>query len=97
MVVLTGQVTTNLVGKDAFQEVDITGATLPFTKYSYLVKDVSQIQRVIDEAFYIASTGRPGTVLIDFPMDILSKEYDYPRKGHFPVNIQRIQNTRKSK
>lgn len=87
MVVLTGQVTTNLVGKDAFQEVDITGATLPFTKYSYLVKDVSQIQRVIDEAFYIASTGRPGPVLIDFPMDILSKEYDYPEKD-LPVNIR---------
>lgn len=87
MIVLTGQVTTNLVGKDAFQEVDITGATLPFTKHSYLVKDVSQIQRIIDEAFYIASTGRPGPVLIDFPMDILETEYDYPEKEQ-PINLR---------
>ena len=78
MVVVTGQVATGLVGKDAFQEVDITGATLPFTKYSYLVKDVSQIQRVFDEAFYIASTGRPGPVLIDIPVDVQLEEYDYP-------------------
>ncbi len=78
MVVITGQVATNLVGKDAFQEVDITGATLPFTKYSYLVKDGTQIQRVIDEAFYIASTGRPGPVLIDIPVDVQLNEYDYP-------------------
>lgn len=81
MVAITGQVSTNLVGKDAFQEVDITGATLPFTKYSYLVKDVSQIQRVIDEAFYIASTGRPGPVLIDIPVDVQLQEYDYPERG----------------
>lgn len=80
MVAITGQVSTNLVGKDAFQEVDITGATLPFTKYSYLVKDVSQIQKVIDEAFYIASTGRPGPVLIDIPVDVLLQEYDYPER-----------------
>ena len=81
MVAITGQVSTNLVGKDAFQEVDITGATLPFTKYSYLVKDVSQIQKVIDEAFYIASTGRPGPVLIDIPVDVQLQEYDYPERG----------------
>lgn len=87
MVVITGQVSTNLVGKDAFQEVDITGATLPFTKYSYLVKDVSQIQRVIDEAFYIASTGRPGPVLIDIPVDVQLMEYDFPAEDE-KINLR---------
>lgn len=84
MVVITGQVTRKLIGKDAFQEVDITGATLPFTKYSYLVTDVSQIQRVIDEAFHIAATGRPGPVLIDVPVDVFLEEYDFPNKDIEP-------------
>lgn len=78
MIALTGQVGTKLIGKDAFQEVDITGATLPFTKHSYLIKDGLDIPRVVDEAFHIANTGRPGPVLIDFPMDILKTEFDYP-------------------
>ncbi len=78
MVVLTGQVGLPLVGKDAFQEVDITGATLPFTKHSYLVNDGLDIPRIVNEAFHIANTGRPGPVLIDFPMDLLKQEFDYP-------------------
>ncbi len=78
MVALTGQVGTKLIGKDAFQEVDITGATLPITKHSYLVSDGLEIPNVVNEAFYIAKTGRPGPVLIDFPMDILKAEFDYP-------------------
>ncbi len=78
VVALTGQVTTGLIGKDAFQEVDITGATLPFTKHSYLVKDGLEIPKIVNEAFHIAGTGRPGPVLIDLPMDILKAEYDYP-------------------
>lgn len=78
MVVLTGQVGLPLVGKDAFQEVDITGATLPFTKHNYLVKDGLDIPRIVNEAFHIANTGRPGPVLIDFPMDILKQEFEYP-------------------
>ncbi|MDY3972078.1 MAG: biosynthetic-type acetolactate synthase large subunit [Clostridia bacterium] len=78
MIALTGQVTTKLIGKDAFQEVDITGATLPFTKHSYLIKDGLEIPKVVNEAFHIANTGRPGPVLIDFPMDILKAEFDYP-------------------
>lgn len=78
MVALTGQVATHLIGKDAFQEVDITGATLPFTKHSYLINDGLEIPKVINEAFHIANTGRPGPVLIDFPMDLLKKEFDYP-------------------
>ena len=78
MVAFTGQVATPLIGKDAFQEVDITGATIPFTKHNYLIKDGLEIQKVVNDAFYIASTGRPGPVLVDIPMDILKKEYDYP-------------------
>ena len=71
MVALTGQVATKLIGKDAFQEVDITGATLPFTKHSYLIKDGLDIPRVVNEAFHIANTGRPGPVLIDFPLSLI--------------------------
>lgn len=70
MVAITGQVPSNLLGRDIFQEVDITGAASPFSKHSYLVKDAAQLPRVIKEAFYIASTGRPGPVLIDVPIDI---------------------------
>lgn len=87
MVALTGQVTTKLIGKDAFQEVDITGATLPFTKHSYLIKDGLDIPKVVNEAFHIANTGRPGPVLIDFPMDILKAEFDYPEEEE-DVNIR---------
>lgn len=87
MIALTGQVTTKLIGKDAFQEVDITGATLPFTKHSYLIKDGLDIPKVINEAFYIANTGRPGPVLIDFPMDLLKQEFDYPDEDE-DVNIR---------
>ena len=78
MVVLTGQVSSPLIGKDAFQEVDITGATLPFVKHSCLIRNGLEIRRVLNEAFYIANTGRPGPVLIDFPMDLLKREFDYP-------------------
>lgn len=78
MVALTGQVATPLIGKDAFQEVDITGATIPFTKNNYLIKDIKDIPHVVNDAFYIATTGRPGPVLIDLPMDILKKEYNFP-------------------
>jgi len=70
IVAITGQVDRALIGTDAFQEADITGATAPFTKHSYLVKDAADIPRIIKEAFYIASTGRPGPVLIDIPRDV---------------------------
>ena len=76
MVAITGQVNRDLIGKDAFQEVDIIGATLPFTKHSYLVNKVEDISRIVNEAFHIATTGRPGPVLIDFPMDVLKSEYE---------------------
>ena len=70
IVAITGQVPSNLLGRDIFQEVDITGAVTPFTKHNYLVKDARQLPRVIKEAFYLASTGRPGPVLIDIPIDV---------------------------
>lgn len=72
MVVLTGQVNTSLIGNDAFQEADITGITRPITKYNYIVKKTEDLARVIHEAFYIASSGRPGPVLVDIPKDIQS-------------------------
>jgi acetolactate synthase I/II/III large subunit len=70
MVAITGQVPVPMIGSDSFQEADIYGISIPVTKYNYLVKDVEKLQETIKEAFYIASTGRPGPVLIDFPKDI---------------------------
>ena len=76
VVALTGQVKTNLIGNDAFQEADITGITRPITKHNYLVKNVKDLSSVIKEAFYIASTGRPGPVLVDVPVDVTTGELD---------------------
>ncbi len=80
IVAITGQVESYLLGRDIFQEVDMTGAVAPFIKHSYLVKDVTQIPRVVKEAFHIASTGRPGPVLIDIPIDVQKAEFEpeYP-------------------
>src|SRR4051794_25707771 len=72
MIVLTGQTITPMLGKDAFQEADVTGITYPVVKHSYLVRNVNDIPRVMKEAFYIATTGRPGPVLIDLPKDVTS-------------------------
>ncbi|MFH1678072.1 MAG: biosynthetic-type acetolactate synthase large subunit [Candidatus Omnitrophota bacterium] len=77
LVAFTGQVKSNLIGNDAFQEVDITGITRPITKYNYLVKDVKDLARIVHEAFHIASTGRPGPVVIDIPVDIQTNEADF--------------------
>ena len=77
LVVITGQVPTYLIGNDAFQEVDIVGMTRPCTKHNYLIKDSSKIAGIINEAFYIASSGRPGPVLIDLPKDIMNEKADY--------------------
>ncbi len=84
MVVFTGQVTSSMIGNDAFQEADIVGITRPITKQSYLMRDVSQLSQVINEAFHIATTGRPGPVLIDLPKDVLSEQTEYkkPEKIH---------------
>jgi len=72
MVVLTGQVTTELLGSDAFQETDIIGITLPITKHSYLVSDPGKIESIVKQAFEIARSGRPGPVLIDLPRDVMA-------------------------
>ncbi|NLM31015.1 MAG: biosynthetic-type acetolactate synthase large subunit, partial [Methanomicrobiales archaeon] len=70
VVAFTGQVPTGMLGNDAFQESDITGITMPVTKHNYLVKDAGDLDRVVQEAFYIARTGRPGPVLVDIPKDV---------------------------
>lgn len=83
MVIISGQVRSDQLGKDVFQEVDTIGATEPFTKHNYLVKDGKEICKIIKEAFYIASTGRPGPVLIDIPTDILTDEIEFS----YPENV----------
>lgn len=77
VVALTGQVPVKLIGKDSFQEIDIVGITNPITKYTFQLKRVSEIPRVVKKAFYIASHGRPGPVLIDFPKDIQLGEVEH--------------------
>ena len=84
IVAITGQVRSDLIGRDVFQEADITGACEPFVKHSYLVRDTEDLPRIFKEAFYIAKTGRPGPVLIDVPIDIQSnkiKKFSYPKKA----------------
>jgi acetolactate synthase-1/2/3 large subunit len=91
IVALTGQVATPLIGGDAFQEADITGITRPITKHNYLVRDVRDLARTIKEAFHIASTGRPGPVLVDLPKDVTvnEAEFKYPKtvelRGYKPT------------
>ena len=86
LVCFTGQVTNPLIGKDSFQEADIVGITTPITKHNYLVKKAADLPRVIREAFFIASTGRPGPVVIDIAKDVFTTEidYEYPEKVHLP-------------
>ena len=93
LVCFTGQVPTALIGNDAFQEADIVGITRPCTKHNYLVKDVKDLAGIIKEAFHIATTGRPGPVLIDLPKDVLTSECEfiYPEM----VDIQSYQPTYK--
>ncbi|HPZ44125.1 MAG TPA: biosynthetic-type acetolactate synthase large subunit [Bacillota bacterium] len=79
MVAITGQVPLSLLGRDSFQEADITGITLPITKHSYLVRDTSELAQTVKEAIYIATTGRPGPVLIDVPRDVSSGQAEYRR------------------
>ena len=86
LVVFTGQVATSLIGTDAFQEADMFGITLPITKHNYLVTNVKDLPRIIKEAFYLATTGRPGPVLIDLPKDIQQQqaEFKYPEEVFIP-------------
>lgn len=84
IIAITGQVRSDLIGRDVFQEADITGACEPFVKHSYLVKRTEDLPRVFKEAFYIATSGRPGPVLIDVPIDIQTnkiEEFVYPEKA----------------
>ncbi len=85
LVAITGQVSSELLGRDVFQEADITGAAEPFTKHSYLVKDAADIPRVIEEAFYIAGTGRPGPVLVDLPIDVQKKTFNPAPAGKVAI------------
>ena len=100
LIAISGQVSSKLLGRDVFQEADMRGATRSFVKHSYLVKDPDDIPRVFKEAFYIASTGRKGPVLIDIPMDVqsaeLKKAFEYPDRvlirGYKPeIKINMIQ------
>ena len=100
LVAISGQVSSKQLGRDVFQEADMRGATRSFVKYSFLVKDPDDIPRAFKEAFYIASTGRKGPVLIDIPMDVqsatLKKQFVYPEqvliRGYKPeIKINRIQ------
>ncbi|MBI2861120.1 MAG: biosynthetic-type acetolactate synthase large subunit [Chloroflexi bacterium] len=84
MVAITGQVARPFIGKDAFQEIDITGITLPITKHNYLVLETSSIPSVVREAFHIAGTGRPGPVLIDIPRDVFAEQIDF----HYPETVE---------
>ncbi|WP_411333541.1 acetolactate synthase large subunit [Metabacillus indicus] len=86
LVVFTGQVATSVIGTDAFQEADILGITMPITKHNYQVRDVNDFPRIIKEAFHIATTGRPGPVLIDVPKDIAVAEgiFNYDEPVHLP-------------
>ena len=101
VIAITGQVRTGVIGSDAFQEADITGITRPITKHNFLVKDVRELRRTMQEAFYIATTGRPGPVLIDIPVDVQRgktewtwedkiemRSYKPTIKGH-PLQIKR--------
>ena len=82
MVCISGQVPTHLIGTDAFQECDTTGITRPCTKHNWLVKDINELSDVMHEAFKVATTGRPGPVLIDIPKDIqfAKAKYKKPKK-----------------
>ncbi|MEK7354224.1 MAG: biosynthetic-type acetolactate synthase large subunit, partial [Chloroflexota bacterium] len=86
LVAITGQVARPFIGKDAFQEVDITGITLPITKHNYLVLEANSLAKTVKEAFYLARTGRPGPVLIDVPKDVFTEEaeFHYPSKVDLP-------------
>jgi acetolactate synthase-1/2/3 large subunit len=84
IVVFSGQVALKLIGNDAFQEADSVGITRPITKHNYLVRDVTELARTIKEAFYIATTGRPGPVLVDLPKDVMAQKTAF----HYPESIE---------
>lgn len=85
VVAITGNVTRNLLGLDSFQEVDITGITMPITKHNYIVKDIRDLATILREAFQIANSGRKGPVLVDIPKDITAQTYDYEKTLPLPL------------
>src|SRR5436305_5654135 len=87
MVAITGQVRTTAIGKDAFQEADITGITMPITKHNYLVKRVDELAQALAEAFYIARTGRPGPVLVDIPLDVSRNMIEFDPATDYPKHV----------
>jgi len=89
LVCLTGQVPTHMIGNDAFQEADTVGITRPCTKHNYLVKSVADLPRLIHEAFYVASAGRPGPVVIDLPKDVVMADGDYSKGAHSDMTAHR--------
>src|SRR3989338_2528737 len=91
LVAITGQVRTSVIGNDAFQEADTIGITRPVTKHSYLVKDPREVARVVREAFYIASTGRPGPVLVDLPVDTTVNEAEFVYPDEVNIRGYRVQ------
>jgi acetolactate synthase-1/2/3 large subunit len=88
IVAITGQVRTEVIGKDAFQEADITGITIPVTKHNWLVKDATQLPRIMHEAFHIARSGRPGPTLVDIPVDIFRTVIEYDPDEAQEVSIR---------
>ena len=92
LVVLTGQVTTNLLGRDSFQEVDIAGITTPITKHNYIVKDAERLPHIIREAFDIATSGRPGPVVVDIPKDVQNAVINYYPGSDAPWNGKPVAN-----
>lgn len=91
IVCITGQVATNLIGRDAFQEADVCGITMPVTKHNYLLKKIEDLPRVFKEAFHIATTGRPGPVVIDIAKDVFEKEIDFHYPDHVDLPGYRLQ------
>lgn len=108
LIAITGNVSTGLIGRDSFQEVDIVGITNPITKHNYIVKDVKDLARIVQEAFVIANSGRKGPVLIDIPKDVTAQKTEYqklpryqprkhaqPTKKEYDTALQAIQNAKR--
>ena len=85
MIVISGQVPTHFIGEDAFQECDAVGISRPCVKHNFLIKDVKDIPQIVKKAFYLATSGRPGPVLIDIPKDVTAAVTEYERKEPFKV------------
>jgi len=90
MVAITGNVPMPMLGKDSFQEIDITGVTMPITKHNFIVKDVNMLADIVRKAFHIAQQGRPGPVLIDIPRDITVTQGEYDYKSPSPITIETV-------